>query len=120
MDSQVTLIDPSVQSLHGGRTVLSFEVDDMHNTSVRIQGSHQRLYTVQSTKDVSSTKVYRHHTVTEITLLAHIERSNIMPDKITFGEGDVMLIGRFLRSNPFSSLYVAVHFPPKIQNIITI
>lgn len=105
MDSQVTLIDiPIVEAASPGRTVLEFCADDVHNTVVRIRGERGRLYTVESTKDISATKVYRTNSGFEPEVVALITRNNVLPDQVAFSGGQAIRIGKFLKSSALSNL----------------
>ncbi|KAJ3478689.1 hypothetical protein NLI96_g9595 [Meripilus lineatus] len=104
MDSQVTLIDiPIVEAASPGRTVLEFCADDVHNTVVRIRGERGRLYTVESTKDISATKVYRTNSGFEPEVVALITRNNVLPDQVAFSGGQAIRIGKFLKSSALSN-----------------
>lgn len=84
--------------------MLEFSADDVHNTTVRVRGERGRLYTVESTRDIGTTKVYRIEANSEPVLIALIERNNIMPDKVTLAGGKAMRIGKFLKSRALSYL----------------
>ncbi len=105
MDSQVTLVDlPCVDIPSAGHFAMDFSVDDVHNSTVRIRG--QNLYTVQSNRDVSITRVYRTDGGFEPTLLALIERKDVVPDRVTIAGSKPMSARKFLKSSTFSRLYV--------------
>lgn len=102
MDSQVTLVDPIAFQQSLAHTVLRFSVDNVHNTTIFVRGSSTPYYIVESSKHASSTKVTR--VGSEPTVIGLIERSDVLPDKVTLTKASPVRVSTWLKSRRLSNL----------------
>lgn len=113
MDSQDTLINTAfyyVQQSQDGLTILDFSQDSMSNTRIFIRGRRGLSYDVLSNRDNTTTTVHRVDDCLKNTRIALIERSNLLSDKITFGNGRPMKLSQWLTAKPLTELCVQYAF----------
>jgi hypothetical protein len=98
MDSQLTLVAPSlIQPLAEGYLALHFSNDTVNNTTISLPGEPTRCYIVESNSSNTSTKIYYVDDWSARHLVAHLERKDILPDRITLKDGPSMRLNKWLR-----------------------
>ena len=98
MDSQLTLVASSpAQPTVDGHMALRFAVDNMNHTSIYIPGERTRRYIVESNISNTSTRVYYVDAWSTRHLLAHIERKEILPDRLSLKNGPSIRLNKWLK-----------------------
>ncbi len=106
MNSQITLVDPVAFQHQQAHTVLQFDVNSVHNTTISLLNGSSLCYVVESNKHASLTKITRVVDCSEPIVAGIIERSDLIPDKVTLHGQNPVRIGAWLRSSMFSYLWV--------------
>ncbi|KAG6375731.1 hypothetical protein JVT61DRAFT_2577 [Boletus reticuloceps] len=96
-ESQLTLVDPSIAAAADGHIILSFDMDDMKNTVLRLRNDPRPRYLVHTVNNAKTTV----HGGDQ--LLATIERKTLRPDQITFPGASPMNLGDWLKAPMWSS-----------------
>jgi hypothetical protein len=93
VDSEVTLTGPGAAARVSA--VLTFDKDSMRNTTIRLRGHDEALYTVQSSKDFTKTELLD---ARDGTSVAKIVKRDLLPDQITLRGRPTSSIKSWLRS----------------------
>lgn len=80
--------------------VLDFDRDNMTSCVLSERASGKESYRVETTNKLKTTSIYR---AGEDTPLAVVQRHNLLPDKITFAGEETLKVGKWLRTQVFSS-----------------
>ena len=107
MDSQVTLVDANVlPDRTVASSILLFSQDSLLNATLYLRGTMRPIpvYKVQSTTNTSRTEVHKiiPGSDQEPPLVIRINRSEILPDKITFSGIPTLKTNQWLKKNTFT------------------
>ncbi|KDQ58707.1 hypothetical protein JAAARDRAFT_78330 [Jaapia argillacea MUCL 33604] len=103
MESQITLVDPSL--LNQGQIVLVFDKDSMKNATISLNETRRPLYTIHTNRDHDRTEV---RSVYSDTPLAVITRSTFFPDKVSLRGAEPVRLGRWLKTHGTSEFPITI------------